>query len=140
MTVLPLHRQPHGIPAAQAERRNALMHVAPDHLVQQRGEDARSGGADRMSERNRAAVHIDLAEVESQLPGDGNGSNRERFIDLVQVDVVVLPTCFLPELANGFYRSHHHPGRIEPAGGLRYDSGHRFQFSSPAIRREQSGL
>src|SRR5436853_4638812 len=51
------HRNPHA--AADAQRRQALFGVALLHFVEQRHQNARAGRADRMSERNSAAIDVD---------------------------------------------------------------------------------
>src|SRR4051812_40132516 len=49
--------------AADAQRGEAFLRVAPAHLVQQRDEHAAAGSADGMPERNGAAVDVDPARV-----------------------------------------------------------------------------
>src|SRR3954468_24426451 len=58
LTTLPLdaHRDAHA--AADAERREALLGVAPAHLVEERDQDAGARGADRMTDGDCAAVDV----------------------------------------------------------------------------------
>ena len=88
------------ISATQAECRDSLVYVAADHLVEQRHQNARAARADRMSQRHRSAIHVDLVEVEPELARDRDRRHRERLVDLVQIDVFVLPARLLPDLAN----------------------------------------
>src|SRR5262245_59538603 len=81
---LDCHRYAH--PAADAERGEALLRVALLHLVQQRDEDARARGADRMAERDRAAVHVHLAGVPAHLPVHRDRLRGERLVDLQQIE------------------------------------------------------
>src|SRR5271165_443320 len=62
---LPFHRKPNGVAAAETQRRDSLVQVAANHLVKQCGKDACSAGPDGVSQRHRAAVHVDFVEVES---------------------------------------------------------------------------
>src|ERR1700716_350092 len=56
--------------AADAKRREAALRVALLHLVQQSHEDAAARGADRVAERDRPAVHVDLLRIPAHLPVD----------------------------------------------------------------------
>src|SRR5690349_17863837 len=61
--VLALHCQGDTHAAADTKRRESLFRAALVHLVKQRDQDAAPGGADRMAERDRAAVHVHLLRV-----------------------------------------------------------------------------
>src|SRR5947209_15810232 len=62
----------------------------PAQLEHQRAEDARAGGANRVAERHRAAVHVDLVLVDAEHPDRVQGDRGERLVDLPQVDVIGL--------------------------------------------------
>src|SRR5438067_2270449 len=66
---LQAHCNPHA--AADAQRGEALLGAAPLHLVQQRDQHPRAGSPDRMAERDRAAVDIDLGDIPAQVLVDG---------------------------------------------------------------------
>src|ERR1035437_7029124 len=53
-----LHTERHRIPPTQAQRRQPLARSAILHRVEQRDEHTRPARSDRMSERDRAAVHV----------------------------------------------------------------------------------
>ena len=55
--------------------------------VQQRDDDARAGGADRMAERAGAAVHVDLLVRQAEVAHGRHGDDGERLVDLVEVDI-----------------------------------------------------
>src|SRR5438552_17133444 len=57
----------HGPAAAEAEGRQAVAPLAPLELVEQRGDDACTTRPDRVAERDRPAVDVDLREVEAEL-------------------------------------------------------------------------
>ena len=62
--VLPLDRHPDAVAAAEAERRDAALQVAPLQRVEQRRQHAPAARADRVAERDGAAVHVDLLRVD----------------------------------------------------------------------------
>src|SRR4051794_32750623 len=59
------HRDAHA--AADAQRGEALLGIALLHLMQQCHQHARAGGADRMADRNRAAVDVDLSGIPAEV-------------------------------------------------------------------------
>src|SRR5205085_6509267 len=72
------HRDAHA--AADAQRREALFGVALLHLEQQRGQHARAGRADRMPDRDRAAVDVDLVGIPAKVLVDRAGLRGERLV------------------------------------------------------------
>src|SRR5579864_7090027 len=88
-----------------------------------------------MPDRDRASVHIDLLGIEAKLAHHSECLNRESLVQLVEINVFILPTGLLPEFPHGPNGGHHDPGRIDTACSLRHDSHHRlrpqfFGFSS----------
>src|ERR1700722_19794754 len=75
-----LHAERDAHAAADAERGETLLGVALLHLVQQRHQDAGAGSADRMAERNRAAIDVDLAGVPAEIFVDRAGLGGERLV------------------------------------------------------------
>src|SRR5687768_9735973 len=65
LTTLDRHR--HRAAAAQAERGQAEPAAARAKRVDQSDEHARAGGADRVAERDRAAVDVEPIPVEAEL-------------------------------------------------------------------------
>ena len=57
------------------------------HRVQQRHEDARAAGADRVADGHGAAVHVHLREVDLQLREHAEGLRGEGLVELPQADV-----------------------------------------------------
>src|SRR5580765_1062384 len=68
--------------APDTERRQPPLGVALAHLVKQRDQDAAAGGADRVAQRDGAAVHVDLGRVPAHLAIHRDGLRRECFVDL----------------------------------------------------------
>ena len=67
-----LDRQRHAHAAADAQRSQALLRAAPLHFVQQRHEDAAALRADRMTDRDRAAVDVGFGKIDARSsPNNG---------------------------------------------------------------------
>ena len=77
-----------GHAAALAHRLQTVAAAGALELVEQRGHQASAGAAERMAERDRAAVDVDLAHVGVQLLLPREHDRGERLVDLDQVDVV----------------------------------------------------
>src|SRR5437762_13871701 len=74
--------------AADAGGREPTLPGAAPQLDEQRQEQACAGHAERMPERDRAAVHVDTISIELELPLDGEILTGERLVDLDEIDVV----------------------------------------------------
>src|SRR5690606_18839682 len=85
-----LDRKRDGVATAEAERRDTALRVALLQRVQQCDQDARARRADRVTERDGAAVHVDAVPVPAQLATIGQSLHRERLVRLDQVVVVDL--------------------------------------------------
>src|SRR5208282_5792891 len=72
--------------------RKALFCVTARHLVQERGQDSRARGTDRMSEGNGAAVDIDDRRVPTEVLVDRERLGREGFIGFHQLEVLDGPS------------------------------------------------
>src|SRR5581483_5511082 len=72
---------------ADAHRRDAVAAAAPLHLVEQRRHNARAAAAERVAERDRAAVDVDTAHIEVQLADIVQRLRGERLVDLEEIDV-----------------------------------------------------
>src|SRR6185503_2259677 len=73
--------------AARADRRAAEPAAAAPQLVDERHQDAGAAGADRVAERDRAAVHVHLGLVELKHAHRVERDRGERLVDLEQVDL-----------------------------------------------------
>jgi Kef-type K+ transport system membrane component KefB len=76
-------------PDAHGGRRPAA--AAPLEFVQQRGGDPGARAAERMADRDRAAVDVDQVWVALELVEHRDGLGRERLVDLEQGQLVDLP-------------------------------------------------
>jgi alkylation response protein AidB-like acyl-CoA dehydrogenase len=73
--------------AAGAHGDQGQVRVAPLQLVQGGGQQPGAGRADRVAERDRAAVDVDPVLVRLVHPHPGQRDRRERLVHLEQVDV-----------------------------------------------------
>src|SRR5216683_8092816 len=93
------HRNPHA--TADAQRGKAFLRVAPLHLVEQRDEHAGARGADRMAERDRPAIDVELLGVEAEFLTDRAGLRGKGLIGLDQIEVINRPAGLLESHARG---------------------------------------
>src|SRR5882724_10969691 len=77
--------------AADAERCQAFLGVAPGHFMEQRHQHPRARGADGMAQRNGAAIDVHLAGVPAEFLVHRAGLRRKGLIGLDQVEVFLLP-------------------------------------------------
>src|SRR5262249_36865777 len=88
LTSAPLEDRGVGGPAALAHRLQAVAGAGAAHAVDQRGHEPRAGGAERVPERDRAAVRVEPVRVGAQLAHPGEGHGGEGLVHLVALDVV----------------------------------------------------
>src|SRR4051812_14961578 len=104
-------------PAAGAQRRYAVPAAATTQLVNQRDEDARSGGGDRVTETDSAAVHVDDRMVEAEDPRARDRHRRERLVDLDELHVLRAYAGTLERARHRNRRREAGPGRLDTSGG-----------------------
>src|SRR5580693_8747196 len=82
----PLDDRDVGLAAAFAYGQEAVAAAGALQGVDQGGEQTGAGGAERVAEGDRAAAHVDPAQVGAGLALPGQDHRRERLVDLDQVD------------------------------------------------------
>src|ERR1700693_1809149 len=92
-----LDREGHGVSAAQAERGDSALQIAALQFVEQGDKDSRATRADRMAESDGAAVYVHFFGIELELASDGDGGNRESFVEFNEVDIFVAVPAGLGE-------------------------------------------
>src|SRR4029077_18037844 len=85
LSILDQKRDP--LPAADASRRDAIAQVRPFQLARQGHGEAHAGRAERMADRDCAAVDVELVLVEIERTRAGHHLRTERLVDLEAGDV-----------------------------------------------------
>src|SRR5438477_12725477 len=122
--------------AADAERREPVLALSLAELGDERERETRTRRAQRMAERDRAAVHVRLLAIEAELFLDGEVLRRERFVDLDEIHVLDLETGALQRLPARRCGADAHDVRVHAAHAARDDAGDGRQ---PGLRRGLRG-
>src|SRR6516165_385874 len=125
-------RGPHPGADAQGDQRGAA--PGPLQLVEHGAEDHRTGGAERVSHRDRTAIDVDLLRIELEQLLVEQHHGREGFVELEQIDVGCRHAGALQYLARHLLGPGQHDARLRADRGEGADTGAR----SEAHRR--SGL
>jgi len=113
--------------APDAERYETTENAVAMHSMKQAGGQNRSGCTDRMSMRDRSAVHVHDILGQAELLDDGQHNRREGFIDLRALDIPELPAGPLEGLTHSRHRSEtEHPG-FDRTHAVRDKARHRHQ-------------
>src|SRR3712207_1985479 len=117
---LDAHRD--GVAAAEAERGESRARVAVLHGVQQRREHARAARADRVAERDRAAVHVDAVPVPAEPLPVGERLRGEGLVRLDELEVADLAARLLHEVAHRVDGREEELLRLRAPGGVARDA------------------
>src|ERR1044072_9426155 len=98
---IPLDAEGDAHAAADTQGGEALLGVALLHFVEKGGEDAGARGADRVADRDRAAVDVDLVGVPAELLADRERLGGERLIGFDEVEIGDRPAGFLERALRG---------------------------------------
>src|SRR5574338_384505 len=115
------------LPAALAHRLQAVAAASALELGEQRRHEAPAGRADRVAERDRAAVHVHLREVRAELLLPGEDDARERLVDLDEVDLVELHAGLLQRVARRRDRGRQHVDGVVGAHAQMVDARPRLE-------------
>ena len=113
--------------AAEAQRREAVAALPARELVEQRRHDPGPARADRVAERDRPAVDVDLVPVEAELPAIGEGLGGERLVDLDQVERLDRQLDPVEQPADALDRGEEQPLRLDLGLGVADDPGQGLQ-------------
>src|SRR6266513_2583040 len=103
--------------------------------MDKRGEDLGAGAAERVTERDAAAVDVDLRGIELQLADAGDRLRGERFVQLDEIDLIDCQTGSLEGLLCRGNRAESHTAWIHTTYGRSNDPRHRRRSASSAILR-----
>ena len=101
--------------------------AAAAHLPHQRGQQARAGAAERVAERDRAAVHVQPLAVDAQLAHAREHLGGEGLVQLHEVDVRDVEPGAFERAAGGGHRADAHVARVDAGRAAR-------RRSAPAAR------
>ena len=121
------HDRGDALAAADAGGRQAALLAAAPQLEQQRQQQPRAAHAERMAERDRAAVDVDLVAIEPELLLDREILAGERLVDLDQIDVVERQAGARQRLARRRRRTHAHQRRLDADRGPVDETAERLQ-------------
>lgn len=85
--------------AANAERGEAFLRVASLHFEQQRVQNARARGADRVADGNRAAINVYDGRIPAHVLVHRASLCGKGFIGFDQIEILGFPASFLQRLA-----------------------------------------
>src|SRR5436190_3261613 len=122
-----LERHRDGPATAEAQGCQTVPAFSPSELVEQRRDDPRARGPDRVSESDRAAVHVHLVPVEPQLATVGQRLGGERLVDLDQVERVDRQLDPVEQPADSLDRCKEEPFRLHLRLRVSDDPGERRQ-------------
>src|SRR5262245_52298468 len=74
--------------ASDAHAHEAVPAAPALHLVEERRRQLRAGAAERVAERNRAAVHVEAVGIDGQLAEARDHLRREGLVELDEIDLV----------------------------------------------------
>src|SRR6266699_1704840 len=114
----PLDDRRHAHAEADAQGREASVHVLAFHLVEHGGDEPAASQPERMAQADRPAVHVQLRVVESDRVARRDWDGGEGLVDLPEVDVVRLEVDPCERLANRGDRAVEHDRRVR-AGDAR---------------------
>src|SRR6476620_9623074 len=77
-----LDRDGGGFAATNAQRRDPAPEISRFECLQQRDDQARAGGADRMAERAGAAIDVELVSIDAEVALRRHRDDRKRLVDL----------------------------------------------------------
>jgi hypothetical protein len=113
------------LPDADAHRGEPEPTTGPAELVHEHRDEPAAAHPERMAERDRATVHVDLRRVETQLVDADERLRGEGLVELDEVEVVDRDAGSLEGLPARWDRSDPHDGRIDAGHRRREDASHR---------------
>src|ERR1700744_1188426 len=81
-------------------------------LVDDRADEHRAGRTERVTERDRAAVHVDLGGIDVERLQEAQHDGGEGFVDLEEIDVLDLHAGFPQNLLGHIDRTGEHDCRF----------------------------
>src|SRR5688572_10117293 len=105
------------LPTTNTHGDDAVAGFAAKELVGDGADHARAGHAERVADRDRAAVRIQLLHRDAELVAAVDDLGREGLVQLPHVDVVHLEPGALEQLRHRVHRADAHLVRLAPRNG-----------------------
>src|SRR4029077_9443576 len=99
---------------SDTECRQPISAAATAKLAQQDHAEASAGHAERMTERDRAAIHVHLLRIQAQLADHDEALRGKRLIQLDEAELQTLDPGTRQRLAYRRNRPDSHHSRIDP--------------------------
>src|SRR5690606_2002595 len=84
-----------------------------------------AGGAERMTKRNRAAMHVETGLVRTEMLRPGDRHRGEGFVDFIKIDIVDLHASLLQRLLRTWNGRFQHDDRVATNNRHVMDAGKR---------------
>src|SRR5438477_487498 len=123
---------------AHAESGEAVAAAAAAELVEEAHDEPRAAHPEGVAERDRAAVHVHLLRVETELADHDEALGGERLVQLDEIEVGDGDPCPSEKLAHGRDRPDAHHSRIDPGDRAADEGAERLdaQFSRLLLGRD----
>ena len=119
--------------AADAHRDDAPLGLAAGAFLQQVAGAACAGHAERMADRDRAAVDVVLGRIDAELVARVEALAGEGLVQLPEVDVVDLEAVALQQLRHGEHRTDAHLVRLAARGRPGDEAAHRLEAAALGV-------
>src|SRR5215216_2960164 len=125
------------VPAAETQRHDSASRISSLQLIKNGRQQSRSRLPNRMAQRHRTTIHVNLFRIEPELACHSHCRHRKRFIQLHQINFTRGPSSLLEQLTHSLDRRHHHQARLNARSSLRNDPRHRLdaEFACATQRR-----
>src|SRR5262249_47566683 len=123
----------HSLAAADAHSHDAVFGFAPPHLVSNRSDQPRSGHSERVADRDRAAVDVELLRINAQAVAAVDDLNGEGFVQFPEGNVLDFQAVALQQLRDGEARADADLVRLASGDGVATKDHQR--FDAELVRR-----
>ena len=113
--------------AAHAHRDQAVTRLSPPHFVEKRRRQLGAGAAERVAERDGAAVDVQSLRIDWQLAQAGNHLCGKRLVQLDQIHLLERQSGELQHFSNCRHRPDAKPLRFDTGGRERHESPERLE-------------
>src|SRR5579862_4911466 len=90
---------------ADANGGHSPLNIPLLHCMKEGNKDSRPAGSDRMAKGNRSAIDVNLVWIQTEHSVDDQRDYGECFVDLKQVDIVLVQSALLQDRRNNTCRS-----------------------------------